>query len=53
MKHEIGGREGRQRGQGRNVGQAEMSNKDCLNEDRLQRQDLRRRSQAQDDIFDN
>lgn len=46
MRHEIGRRGGGQHGQGRNVGQAENGNRDCLYEDRPQRQGLRRRSQA-------
>ncbi len=52
MRLEISRRGGGQHGQGRNVYQAENGNRDRLHEDRPQRQGLRRRGQAQDDIFD-
>ena len=48
----IGGRWDGQPSQGKNIGQAENGNRDHWYEDRPQQQSLRRRDQAQDDIFD-
>ena len=52
MRHENSGGGDGQRGQERDVSQAENGNRNRLHGDRPQRQGLRHKGQAQDDIDD-
>ena len=50
MWHDIGGRRDRKCDQEREIGQLKNDNRNCLHGYKLQRQGLRCRSQAQDNI---